>query len=69
MTNLEKKEGDDGGRVSSGGLGKTKRSEEGRCVQEGREERQDGENMQLGHTEHFGGMVVIPVSELMRYVR
>lgn len=35
-------------------------------MQEGREEREDGEHVELRHGEHLGGVEVVPVAQLVR---
>jgi len=44
-TNLEQKKCDNSGRLCGDGLAKVEGAKEGRGMQEGREERQDGEDM------------------------
>lgn len=34
-------------------------------MEESREESEDGEDVELGYDHHFGGMEVVPVTELV----
>jgi hypothetical protein len=63
---LEEEERHDGGRLGGNGLREVEGSEDGRGVQEGGEEGEDGEDVDLGDGKHFGGVKVVPVAEFVR---
>jgi hypothetical protein len=62
---LEQEECDNSGRLCGDGFGKVKGTEEGRCMQEGWEECENGEDVQLGDGHHFCRVEVVPVPEFV----
>jgi hypothetical protein len=66
---LKQEERNNGGGLRSYSFGKVKGAEERWCVQEGREQREDGENVQLRDRHHFCRMEVVPVPQLVCYMR
>ena len=64
-THLVEQEGHDRGRLGGDFGWEVKRSQEERGVEERGEEREDGENVQLGDGEQLGRMHVVPVTKLM----
>ena len=64
-TDLEKEECDDGRRVRSNVLGKVKRMQKRWCVEEGREEGEDGEDVDLRDQEKLGWVEEVPMSKFV----
>ena len=64
---LEHEEGKNGGWLCCDDFWEVKGTQEGWGVQEGREESEDSEDVELGNGHHFGGVKVIPVAEFVGY--
>lgn len=67
ITDLEKKEGDDGGRAGGNSLGEIERTKQRWRVQKCREQCKNREDVALRNDEHLGRVEVVPVTKFMGY--